>query len=65
MKSCRLQYDKTNQKLIFDCNSTELLPSYLHYLLIYHNLPETATMVFKDQSVRLIKVDQNYKYERI
>ena len=65
MKTCSVHYNKQNNTLTFECKSSELLPAYLHYLLEYHKLPETATIVFNDKSVKLVKIDQNYKFERI
>lgn len=65
MKSCNIQYNKNENTIKFNCNSTELLPAYLHYLLMYHKLPETAIMIFQDKSVKLIKTNKEYKFERI
>lgn len=65
MKTCNAQYNKKKNTIKFDCESSELVPAYLHYLLIFYKLPETATLIFNDQSVRLVKIDREYKFERI
>jgi len=64
-KSVNIQYDKKHNRLIFPISSKEVLPTFLHYLLLNHNLPQDATIVFNDQVVKLIKVDQEYIYRRI
>lgn len=65
MKQCNVQYDKENNIIKFDIKSKDVLPAYLHYVLMYNNLPETATLQFKDKTVKLVKIDQEYKFERI
>ena len=65
MKTCNVQYDKHNNTIKFDCKSSEIIPSYLHYLLLFYQLPETATIIFTDKSIKLVHKDQKYKYERI
>lgn len=65
MKTCKVQYDTKKNTIKFDCDSTELVPAYLHYLLEFHKLPESADLIFNDMTVRLIKIDQEYKFERI
>ena len=64
-KMTQVKYDKVNNIIKFAIKSTEVLPSFLYYLLQYHKLPITAQLQFTDKTVRLVKKDDDYIYERI
>lgn len=65
MEPASIMMDISKKTLTFDIPSTKILPAYLHYLLQYKGIPEDYDMIFTDKSVRLVKVGQDYKYERI
>ena len=64
-KTVNIKYDEKSNTIYFPVESSELLPAFLHYLLEYHRLPQNATLKFTDQTVRLIKQDQDYIYRRV
>lgn len=65
-KTTRVLYDKRSNTITFAVFSTSFLPTFLHYLLEYHNLPQDAILILLDKKVKLIKdKENNFIYEEI
>ena len=64
-KTINLLYDKVDNSIVFPIHSSKILPTFLHYLLEYHKLPQNATLIFPDQVVRLVKDKNEFKYEEV
>jgi hypothetical protein len=65
MKTVNFSISKNLIKV--DCDSTEFVPAYFHYLLLAHQIKNTRKMkiMFNDGTVRLKKIDGEYRFERI
>ena len=62
----RILFDKLSNTIVFPVLSKAILPTFLHYLLEYHKLPQDAILVFLDRKVKLVKNDKNeFIYEEI
>lgn len=63
MKTTHLKLGEHHIRI--ECNSTEVVPGYLYYLLLYHKLPINYPVEFNDITVKLVKKDQKFEYERV
>ena len=65
-KNTRILFDKLSNTIVFPVLSETILPTFLHYLLEYHKLPQDAILIFLDKKVKLIKNNKNeFVYEEI
>lgn len=65
-KTTKVLFDRRSNTITFSVFSTSFLPTFLHYLLEYHGLPQDAILIFLDKKVRLVKNKQNeFIYEEI
>ena len=65
MEHINIQFNTKTNEITFPVDSTKILPAYLHYVLLYNNLPQNATLIFTDQTVKLIKTKKDYIYRRV
>lgn len=52
IKSTTLQYYPKVNKVRIHTNSTDFYPRYLKYLFAYLRIPQNATIVFKDKTIK-------------
>lgn len=52
MNRVKAKYYPIAKKVKIDANSTEFYPEYLKYLFEYLRIPATATIVFKDITIK-------------
>ena len=64
-RKIEILYNSKDNQIVFPIKSNKILPTFLHYLLEYHNLPQNAKLVFLDQVVRLVKDKNEFKYEEV
>ena len=65
MQHISIQYNTETNEIIFPVDSTKILPAFLHYVLLYNKLPQNATLIFTDQTVKLIKTKKDDIYRRV
>lgn len=65
MEYIDIQFNTKTNEIKFPVDSTKILPAFLHYVLQYNNLPQNATLIFTDQTVKLVKTKKDYIYRRI
>lgn len=51
-KLLNARYYPKIKKVKIDANSTEFYPQYLKYLFEYLKIPQNATIVFKDRTIK-------------
>lgn len=64
-RKVEILYDSKANQIVFPIHTSKILPTFLHYLLEYHNLPQNAKLVFLDKTVRLKKTKESYEYEEV
>lgn len=64
-RTTKVLYNKESNTIVFSILSTNILPTFLHYLLEYHKLPQDATLIFLDRKVKLVKKENEFIYEEI
>ena len=64
-RTTKVLYNKESNTIVFSILSTNILPTFLHYLLEYHKLPQDATLIFLDKKVKLVKKENEFIYEEI
>ena len=64
-RTTRVLYNKESNTIVFSICSTSILPTFLHYLLEYHKLPQDAILIFLDKKVKLVKKENEFIYEEI
>lgn len=52
MKTPKAQYYPKVKKVKIDANSTDFYPLYVKYLFEYLKIPQTATIVFNDRTIK-------------
>lgn len=65
MEHINIQFNAETNEIKFPIDSTRILPAFLHYVLQYNKLPQNATLIFTDQTVKLIKTRKDYVYRRV
>lgn len=65
MSKIKVLYNKASNSLLLPVLLENILPTFLYYLLEYHKIPQDATLVFLDKKVRLVKSDDEFKYEEV
>jgi hypothetical protein len=65
MEYINVKFNAKTNEIKFPVDSTKYLPAFLHYLLQYHKLPQNATLIFTDQTVKLVKTRKDYVYRRV
>ena len=64
-RTTKVLYNKESNTIVFSILSTNILPTFLHYLLEYHKLPQDATLIFLDKKVKLVKKENEFIYKEI
>lgn len=64
-RTTKVLYNKESNTIVFSILSTNILPTFLHYLLEYHKLPQDAILIFLDKKVKLVKKENEFIYEEI
>lgn len=64
-RTTKILYNKESNTIVFSILSTSILPTFLHYLLEYHKLPQDATLIFLDKKVKLVKKENEFIYKEI